>query len=482
MFAARVDRREFIKTTVTTVSALGVLACGDDAQPQRREPEPEPEPNDGATLTAFDVDAYTSSDELFPRGVQSGGMTASSVVLLTHATGPSGLNLRVWRDAGVPGSIKLVHQREVQVEQGFVKVKVEGLGPGRYQFAFFDETAQARSRVGRFRTAFAETDLRPLTLAGMACTNLTQAPFTAQSMTAEQEPDVLVHLGDMIYADDAETLEAYREVWSRTLSDPGYKDVFASAGLYATWDDHEIVNNPNPETIDPLRLAAAKQAYLESVAIETDPEGRIWRSHRWGHTAEIFVLDSRTERRPSTRSTPDATYLGQAQMSWLLGALEASPCAFKIILNSVPFSRLAGLWEVGVLDRWEGYAAQRELLLSHLLDRRIENVFFLSGDFHCAFISKVEPTGPGNQFWEILVGPSAPRSPNPIAALADSGDLPREDVFPESQFLFGTGNRFSTTELTFDPLNMEVRARFVSARELTLGQVLFDGLVPLTAV
>lgn len=475
------DRRDFLKTTVTTVSAFGLLpACGSDEPPGRLEAEPEPEPQDGARLVSFDALAYAESEEAFPRGVQAGGMTSESAILLTHTTITTPLQLRVWRPAPSAGSIKLVHERELGATDGFIKLRVEGLGPGWYHFAFFDETARTRSRVGRFRTAFGEGDLRPLRLAGLACTNLAQAPFAALSMTAELEPDVLVHLGDMVYADEADDLAGYREIWARTLSDEGYKAAYARAGLYATWDDHEFQNNPNPERIDPDKLAAAKQAYLESVAIETDPEGRIWRSHRWGRTAEIFVLDSRTERRPSTRATPEATYLGEAQLAWLMQALEASPCVFKLVLNSVPFSRLAGLWEVGVPDRWQGYAAQRERLLQHLVDRNIENVFFLSGDFHCAFIARVEPSGPGARYWELLMGPTGPNSPNPIAALADSGDLPREDVFPTSQFLFGTGNRFSTTELVFDPLNLEVRARYVSARELTRGQVLFDGLIPLT--
>lgn len=441
--------------------------------------EPEPEPEDGATLVRFDPEIHALSDELFPRGVQSGGMGSTFALLLTHTGAVGPLWLRVWRATETPGSIMLVHEREVTATDGFVKLRVEGLGPAWYHFAFFDEAAGLRSRIGRFRTAFGPGDLRPLTIAGLACTNLAQAPFTALSMTAELDADVLVHLGDMVYADEANTLPEYREIWSRTLSDPGYKEAYARAGLYATWDDHEFQNNPNPERIDPAKLGAAKQAYLESVAIETDAEGRIWRSHRWGHTAEIFVLDSRLERQPSTRQTPDATYLGEAQLSWLLRALEESPCVFKLILNSVPFSRLGGLWEVGIADRWQGYAAQRERLLNHLVDRSIENVFFLSGDFHCGFISRVEPSGPGARYWELLMGPTAPNSPNPIAALADSGDLPREDVFPASQFLFGTGNRFTTTQLTFDPLNLEVRAQYVSARELTRGQVLFDGLIPL---
>ena len=74
---------------------------------------------------------------------------------------------------------------------------------------------------------------------------------------------------------------------------------------------------------------------------------RIWRSFRWGHSAEVFVLDCRGERRPSTRSvnpTRESVYISRAQMDWLKAGLRASPAVFKFIVNSVPiYGRPGGL-------------------------------------------------------------------------------------------------------------------------------------------
>ena len=196
---------------------------------------PEPEPDDGATLRALAPARVPEDLTRFPRGVQAGMMTSVSALLHTHVTTPGALRLRVWRDSGDPTTIKLVHERELDVrEPGPVKEVVRGLGPGHYRFAYFTVDDAARSVVGHFRTAFAEGDLRPLTVAGLACTSMASRPFAALARTATLQADVLVHVGDLAYCDGAVTLDEYRERWRDTLEDADARAAYASAGLYAT--------------------------------------------------------------------------------------------------------------------------------------------------------------------------------------------------------------------------------------------------------
>lgn len=376
--------------------------------------------------------------------------------------------------------MKLVEERSVTPAEDFVKVTVDGLGPGHYRYGFFDPDLQARSVLGRFRTAFGPKDLRPLTLGGIACTNFERRPYAALELLAAEAPDVLCHLGDMSYNDGAQSLEDYRARWRDTLIDPGYRAALPAAGLYATWDDHEVGNNFNPEQMQvdaPEQLEAATRAYFEHLPLPESPR-RIWRSYRWGDAAEIFVLDCRGERRPSTLDSEAPVYLGAEQIAWLLDGLAASPCHYKVILNSVPITRLFGLWNIGINDRWEGYGSQRDVLLQHLTTKVSGRVLFLTGDFHCGFISRVEPEGPASNLWEVAVGPTAARAPNPVAVLHDTGDLPKEESFREDRFLFGTGSTRNATSITLDPLTDQVRVRFVDARPDSRGQVLFDGLIP----
>ena len=158
-------------------------------------------------------------------------------------------------------------------------------------------------------------------------------------------------------------------------------------------------------------LAAGTDAYFEHMAfrrIEEAPD-RVWRAHRWGSTLELFMLDSRSERLPSTRQTPLAQYISPAQMDWLKEGLSASPCTFKLIVSSVPITNFPDVI-VTENDRWEGYPLQREEILGHIHDGEITGVVWLAGDFHFGAVTRIEPPpsawstqrevvmGPGDQF------------------------------------------------------------------------------------
>ncbi|MFO0727247.1 MAG: alkaline phosphatase D family protein [Myxococcota bacterium] len=470
----KLHRRRFLKLSgagaALSLSAIP-LGCGPASAP------PEAPPEDGAAPSDFDPDAFTEDEALFSRGVQAGAMTADAAILWSFASASVAARLHVYRRSP-SGSVLMQQSLDAVQVDGFFKHRVTGLGPAWYEYVFTTADGR-RSRVGRFRTAFAARDLRPLSIGALVCTKLEHAPWDAIGLTLEESPDLLCHLGDFVYADGAETLEEYRAIWQRTFDEGSYREHLARAGLYYTWDDHEFMNNVDPTVMKaehPAQWDAARKAALESIASDQGPE-KIWGSYRWGRTAEIFVLDSRTERVVSSRETPDATYLSTAQLDWLSQGLTESPCRYKIVMSSVPFARMPELWAAGVRDRWQGYAAQRQKLLDRLLGADVRDVIFLSGDFHCGLVMRVEPEGPARRYWEITVGPTG-NGPNPIAVLADGGYLDRASVFPSQQFLYGSGIWPAATTITLDPLRDEVRVRFVDARPGTRGAVLFDGYLP----
>jgi alkaline phosphatase D len=317
--------------------------------------------------------------------------------------------LRVWRPADEPGSVWLVYEAEVvPTADGYAKIPVQGLCPGTwYHYAYFvGEPGEltARSLVGSFRTAPADDVLEPLTLAITAC-NGSSLDWPALYRTAEEDYDVFIHLGDMAYNDGAFTLQEYRDSWRSYFAAAGYRQCYARAGLYATWDDHEIDDNSNfdRETMDPdqlLKRQNAMDAYFEVVPIDAEgPDYRLWRSFRWGRTAEIIVLDCRYERRPSMQQ-----YISPEQMEFLKQRLQDSPCHFKIVMNSVPITNMPGVWDVVAYDRWEGYPGQRDELLAFINDNLLTNVWFLSGDFHTCFVARIEESGGlVSNTWEIAV-------------------------------------------------------------------------------
>jgi len=333
-------------------------------------------------------------------------------------------------------------------EGGFVHVEVAGLAPDtRYRYCFVvvevengAPVDEARSPVARFRTSPAADALRVVTFGGTSCVNAGYLPYRTLNRAAEADLDFFVMAGDTTYCDGARTLDEYREKWRRSFDSDGYRAILGSVGTYATWDDHEVDDDWDPERTAPEQLATAKRAYLDHIAfrIQTDidplTDWRLWRSYRWGKTLEVFILDCRSERLPSTRFQANAQYISPAQMQWIKLGLRRSPCTFKLIVNTVPITNMPTGYPIEK-DRWEGYETQRTEILGHIDGPPLlPGVLWLSGDFHFGCITTVER--PGQRFsnqWEVFMGQGANMS-NPI------WEPLRDTASDQLVFLTGTSN------------------------------------------
>ena len=448
------------------VDAAGADGAGADAAT---------EPDDGGQVVAFDPEAVPEDEALFPLGVSSGIATAASILLWGFVEGGASKTLRVWRDAPTAGDVTLVVERAVQGKDGYVKEPVEGLLPGTdYRFALFDGAAPpfaGRSAIGRFRSAIAADSLEPVTLGAASCTRYSETPYPAMGRMADQPIDFFCHLGDFSYNDEATTLEEFRAMYRGQLQEPNYRKLLTATSCYMTWDDHEIANNDVRYSLEPAHLKAAKDAYFEALPVPRREGDRFWASYRWGLTAEIFVLDCRSERKPETVDTDDPIYISKDQMAWLKQAITDSPCHFKVMMSSVPIALLNEYWPLEK-DRWQGYAKQREELLNHIVDGGITNVWWLTGDFHIGSVHRVETAGPRSAMWEILAGPGGSR-PNPLVLLTDNNPSTFPLVFPPEQFAYESYNTQATTTLRFDPAANTVHIRFLDG---PTGDVQYDAV------
>jgi len=483
------DRREFLRLT-----ALGLLvpACA---------PPPEERPAstcvgadvdasvDGAVRATFSPDAVPLRDEAFPQGVTAGSMTATEVTLWARVVGGDSrgaLSLRVWRDVdGAADAVDLVKDVAVTTTpdddgdeanpSGIVKVRVSGLAPGaRYRYGVFVGDGAgglvARSTIGRVRTAIADDTCEPVVFGATTCTNPRNAPFESLVQMAEDDADLgtldaLLHVGDMVYADGSRTPADYRGHWRAALADPGYRASLAKQGMYFSWDDHELDNNINPESAPEGLIETALSSLFENLPVERPADGATWGSARWGTAVEVIQLDCRSQRRPSAREDDSAAYLSRAQMDFLKDRLQNSPCHFKVVMNSVPMTKMPPLW-IFEGDRWQGYEPAREEILTFLEQTNVDNVWFISGDFHVGFVARLEAEGFRSRLWEVAVGPGGNLG-NPIMAFVLGGQ--REDVFPRAQFTYGEG-RLAATRLRFDPGADTVRVKFTAND----GTVLYD--------
>lgn len=207
------------------------------------------------------------SDYPFKLGVASGDPLPDSVVLWTRLApdplnggGISFANVPVqWQIARDENMRQIVYRGTEIATREFghsVHVEVEGLQPSRwywYQFKVGNEL----SPIGRTRTAPNPRDhVNRFRFAFASCQNWQQGYFTPYKYMAQEDLDLVVHLGDYIYeggvsatavrqhnGPEPYTLEEYRNRHALYKTDPNLQATHAAFPWIVTWDDHEVDNN-----------------------------------------------------------------------------------------------------------------------------------------------------------------------------------------------------------------------------------------------
>jgi alkaline phosphatase D len=380
----------------------------------------------------------------FTLGVASGDPDDTSVVLWTRLAPrplePDGGMPReavnvVWEVASDESLRRIVASGTATATPALghsVHVEVPGLAPDRWYWYRF-RAGDAVSPIGRTRT-FPPAGALPdrLRFAVTSCQNYEQGLYTAYAQMAQDDLDLVCHLGDYIYESAAgrkgkvrthvgpelESLDDYRIRHAQYRADPLLHGMHAVCPWIVTWDDHEVANNyagaiPEKVGVDPVAFleqrANAYQAYYESLPLRATsrprgPDMRLYRRARFGELADFLVLDTRQYRddqpNDDRRSTlnaealdPARTLLGRRQKSWLCGELVRSTARWNVLAQQVMMGlvgRRTGSAEFGYsMDQWPGYAAERAALLRFVRDRRIANPVVLTGDIHSNWVNEL---------------------------------------------------------------------------------------------
>ena len=313
-----------------------------------------------------------------------------------------------------------------------VHVEVDGLESNRWYWYRF-QAGDAISPIGRART-FPAADSMPemVKFAVTSCQNYEQGLFTAYQQMAEDEPDLVFHLGDYIYEYEAgrngkvrthhgpeiESLGDYRIRHAQYRADPLLQRMHAICPWIVTWDDHEFDNNcadaiSEEGGIDPVdflvRRANAYQAYYEAMPLRSRslPSGyemQLYRGASYGRLAEFLVLDTRQYRsdQPNNdRKSPlnDAaldkqqSMLGSKQKNWLCKKLITSDSTWNVLAQQVMMGMVDRAGDPDEpqysMDQWPGYTAERMQLLKFIEERRINNPVVLTGDIHSNWVNEL---------------------------------------------------------------------------------------------
>ena len=381
----------------------------------------------------------------FTLGVASGDPLPDSVVLWTRLapdpfSGDGGMPQRPvpvqWQIALDDRMTRVVRSgsRLARPQLGHsVHVEVSGLDPARWYWYRF-RTQGHLSPVGRTRTApSASSSPEALRLAFASCQNFPQGFYAAYRDIAEQDLDLVLHLGDYIYegaaqgslgrghvpAKEVSSLGEYRIRYSQYKSDPHLQAAHAAAPFLATFDDHEVDNNwagdvpqdpeqqPREEFL--ARRAAAFQAFYEHQplrrsALPDGPDMLAYRRSTFGDLAQFSVLDTRQHRsdqpcddgikeRCPTALDPDQTMTGPEQERWLLDGLGRSTARWNVITQQVymvEYKFVEDNEDRYNMDKWDGYVAARNRILGFVHQNQVSNPIVLSGDVHAHFANDIK--------------------------------------------------------------------------------------------
>jgi alkaline phosphatase D len=321
-----------------------------------------------------------------------------------------------------------------------VRVELDDLEPAHEYFYRF-KFGPTLSPHGRTRTAPArDARLEKLVFAFVSCQNFPDGYFTPyQEVAASEDVHAVIHLGDYIYEGPSQTFrkhEPLREIFSlddyrvrhgQYKTDLDLQAAHAAHPWLVTWDDHEVDNNyagldQDPDAASPeefiARRAAAYRAYWEHMPLRRSrkPDGaffQLYRRFHWGDIATFNVLDGRQYRSDQVepvctpgQRTPSGycpgvleasrTMLGAEQRDWLMAELATTTARWNVLANQTGFAP----WDrdtrpdrrgFGEGDNWDGYVAERQVLIDHMVASHTPNPVVITGDSHQNWVRNVPP-------------------------------------------------------------------------------------------
>jgi alkaline phosphatase D len=463
----------------------------------------------------------------FSLGVASGSPSSDGFVLWTRLApepesydpsipaGMSGESVPVAYEIAADPQMRSIVKRGTAVADAHfgysVHQEIAGMKAHQpYWYRFM--SGDAMSAVGRATTlAAAASAPQSLRFGFVSCSNYEHGYFSAYRHLADEEPELVLFLGDYIYeyADtrpeanvvrkhseggEANSLSTYRNRYAQYRLDPDLKRLHAVTTALMTWDDHEVQNdyaNAASEDFDEPavflhRRAEAYQAYYEHMPLRASaqPNGasmRIYDRFRYGDLVEFSLLDGRQYRSreacyrmgfggghfESNASCPERldearSMIGLAQESWLFDGLSKSRARWNVIAQDVLMAQLKVKDEMGEAifstDDWNGYPASRKRLLEHVHDAGVANPVVIGGDIHSYWANDLkldfdDPSSPtvATEF----VGTSITSHPPPyeffIKTLPDN---------PHVRFMESRMRGYVSVELS--PAAMTTRLRTVS--------------------
>lgn len=222
-------------------------------------------------------------------------------------------------------------------------------------------------------------------------------PIPILQTMLSQNPQLVVFLGDNIYADTSD-MGVMQAKYATLAANQDFAALRQASTILATWDDHDYGQNDSGE--DYPQREAAEQLFHDFWDGAADSPRRqrpgVYDAHVFGPPGkrlQVILLDTRYFRSPLKKGEkrvggphipdddPEKTLLGEAQWQWLEKQLR-EPAEVRVIASSIQcVASDAGQ------ETWSNLPRERDRLFRLIRESRAGGVLIISGDRHWAELS-----------------------------------------------------------------------------------------------
>ncbi|QEG23568.1 alkaline phosphatase D family protein [Mariniblastus fucicola] len=249
-----------------------------------------------------------------------------------------------------------------------------------------DQLENLKTFLANAANSTAETEIPDtVTRIGMIGCHRQDRPAPAFNRYYESSPDVMVWMGDNVYADTKNDITFIEKCYQRMASQVAFEKLRESIPFVVTWDDHDYgLNNAgkNYPLKDESRKLFRKFWEMEEF-IPEDRDG-IYHARYFGSgetRLQMIMLDTRYNRDDEGDASDT---LGENQWTWLESELR-KPAKIRLIASG---------YQV-LLDRdqkfetWSKFPAAKKRLFDLIQMCEAEGVIFLAGDQHYGEVSRL---------------------------------------------------------------------------------------------
>lgn len=219
---------------------------------------------------------------------------------------------------------------------------------------------------------------------GIAGCHRQDQPAPALWRYVRAEPDLMLWVGDNVYADTEDNIAYLHDQHSVLASLPAFEQLRASCLVAATWDDHDYgLNNAGKGYALKDESRQFFRRFWDAEDYIPAERSGVYHARHFGQGDErlqMLLLDGRYNR---DEEGDDGDTLGEEQWAWLEGELQ-KPAALRLIVNGYQFL----LDREQEMETWSKFPAAQRRLFRTLRESGAEGIVLIAGDQHYSEVSR----------------------------------------------------------------------------------------------